>query len=142
MIFCRPRSEFSRKESTNGANETETSPCRQAIELYNRFIHGEISRRDFMDGLQRFAVGGLAVAAMLDALEPNYALGLQVSRNDDRIMATNETVPSPEWKYQRLFCAPCERGFAGRKTGKRLAHPTAGCDPVTSPPRSKNQRAV
>ncbi len=27
----------------------------EAIELYNLFIHGEISRRDFMDGVQRFA---------------------------------------------------------------------------------------
>ena len=25
----------------------------EAIELYNLFIHGEISRRDFMDGVQR-----------------------------------------------------------------------------------------
>jgi carboxymethylenebutenolidase len=28
---------------------------REAIELYNDFIHGEISRRDFMDGIQRVA---------------------------------------------------------------------------------------
>ena len=25
----------------------------EAIELYNLFIHGEISRRDFMDGVQQ-----------------------------------------------------------------------------------------
>jgi len=34
----------------------------EAVQLYNLFIHGEISRRDFMEGLQRFAVGGLGVA--------------------------------------------------------------------------------
>src|SRR6202163_2556751 len=67
----------------------------EAIELYNRFIHGEISRRDFMDGVQRFAVGGLAVTAIIEALMPNYALGQQVSKTDDRIKATYETVPSP-----------------------------------------------
>ena len=33
----------------------------EAIELYNLFIHGVISRRAFMDGVQKFAVGGLAV---------------------------------------------------------------------------------
>ncbi len=33
----------------------------EAIELYNLFIHGVISRRTFMDGVQKFAVGGLAV---------------------------------------------------------------------------------
>jgi carboxymethylenebutenolidase len=41
-----------------------------AIELYNLFIHGEISRRDFMDGLQRFAIGGLTAAALAQALMP------------------------------------------------------------------------
>ena len=67
----------------------------EAIALYNLFVHGEISRRDFMDGLQRFAIGGLTVAAIMQALMPNYALGQQVSRTDERIKATYETVPSP-----------------------------------------------
>jgi carboxymethylenebutenolidase len=69
---------------------------REAVQLYNRFIHGEISRRDFMDGVQRFAIGGLTAATIMDALMPNYALGQQVPKNDDRIKATYETVPSPQ----------------------------------------------
>ena len=68
----------------------------EAIALYNLFIHGEISRRDFMEGLQKFAVGGLTVAALMQALMPNYAQGQQVSRTDERIKATYETVPSPQ----------------------------------------------
>src|SRR5690349_13026499 len=68
---------------------------REAIELYNDFIHGEISRRAFIDGVQRVA-GGLAAAAVIDALMPNYALGQQVSRTDDRIKTSYETVPSPK----------------------------------------------
>lgn len=67
-----------------------------AIELYNRFIHGEITRREFMDGIQQFATVGLAAAAIVEALMPNYALGQQVSKSDDRIKATYETVPSPQ----------------------------------------------
>ena len=68
----------------------------EAVELYNLFIHGVISRRAFMDGLQKFTVGGLAAAAMMEALLPNYAQGQQVSKADDRIKATYETVPSPQ----------------------------------------------
>ena len=67
----------------------------EAIELYNDFIHGEISRRAFMEGVQRLA-GGLAAATVINALMPNYALSQQVSRTDDRIKATYETVPSPK----------------------------------------------
>jgi carboxymethylenebutenolidase len=69
---------------------------REAVELYNLFIHGEISRRDFMDGVQRLAIGGLAVATIIEALMPNYALGQQVSKTDNRIKATYETVQSPQ----------------------------------------------
>ena len=69
---------------------------REAVELYNLFIHGEISRREFVAGVQRFAVGGLTVATVIDALMPNYAQGQQVSRTDDRIHASYETIPSPQ----------------------------------------------
>ena len=48
-----------------------------------------------MDGMQRLA-GGLAAAAVMSALMPNYALGQQVSRTDDRIKASYETVSSPK----------------------------------------------
>jgi len=69
---------------------------KEAIQLYNLFIHDQISRRAFMDGVQKFAVGGLTVAAVVEALMPNYALGQQVSKTDDRIKASYETVPSPQ----------------------------------------------
>ena len=75
-------------------DSTKPKLPREAVELYNLFIHGEISRRDFMDGLQRFAVGGLAATALVEALMPNYALGQQVPKTDDRIKATYETVES------------------------------------------------
>src|SRR5207253_3759698 len=68
----------------------------EAIELYSLFIHGVVSRRAFMDGVQKFAVGGLAAAAIIEALMPNYAQAQQVSKTDDRIKATYETVPSPQ----------------------------------------------
>jgi carboxymethylenebutenolidase len=67
----------------------------EAIQLYNRFIHGEITRRSFLDGVQRLAVGGLAATAIVEALMPNYALGQQVPKTDERIKASYETVPSP-----------------------------------------------
>ena len=59
----------------------------EAITLYNLFIHGEISRGDFMDGVQRFATAVWPRARFIEALMPNYALGQQVSGTDDRIKA-------------------------------------------------------
>src|ERR1700685_1764153 len=68
----------------------------EAVELYNLFIHGVISRRAFMDGVQKFAVGRVAAAAIGAALMPNYAEAQQVSKTDDRIKASYETVPSQQ----------------------------------------------
>jgi len=69
---------------------------REAVQLYNLFIHGEMSRRDFIEGIQKLAVGGLAASTVIDALMPNYALGQQVSPTDNRIKAGYQTVPSPQ----------------------------------------------
>src|SRR6202042_2607725 len=74
---------------------TERKLPPEAIEIYNEFIHGEISRRAFIERVQGLA-GGLAAATVIDALMPNYALGQQISRTDDRIKASYETVPSPQ----------------------------------------------
>jgi carboxymethylenebutenolidase len=68
----------------------------EAVELYNQFIHGFISRRAFFERVQRLTVGGLAASAVIEALMPNYALGQQVARTDDRIKSSYQTVPSPQ----------------------------------------------
>ena len=76
------------------SEERRTLPV-EAVELYNQFIHGEISRRAFWKACKKFAVVGLTASAIIDALMPNYALGQQVAKNDERIKARYETIPSP-----------------------------------------------
>lgn len=68
----------------------------EAIELYNLFIHGVISRRAFITGVNKLAIGGLTAATVIDALMPKYAEAQQVAKNDDRIKASYETIDSPQ----------------------------------------------
>jgi carboxymethylenebutenolidase len=68
----------------------------EAVDLYNRYIHGEIDRRAFLEGAGRFTVAGLTAAGLVDLLMPNYAAAQQVSKTDDRIKASYETIPSPQ----------------------------------------------
>lgn len=68
----------------------------EAIQLYNDYVHGEIDRRTFLGGLQRFAVAGVTVGALVESMMPNYAAAQVVSRTDDRIKASYVTVPSPQ----------------------------------------------
>jgi carboxymethylenebutenolidase len=107
----------------------------EAVALYNLFIHGEISRRDFMDGLQRFAIGGLTAAMLIEGLMPNYALGQQVSKTDDRIKASYETVPSPQGNGNikgylvRPVSADSRGATAAKLPGIIVIHENRGLNP-------------
>lgn len=67
----------------------------EAYDLYDRYCHGDISRRSFFDGLNRLAVGGLTVSAMAASLLPNYAAAQQVAPDDPAIMTERFAYQSP-----------------------------------------------
>src|SRR5690606_41972316 len=67
----------------------------EAVQLFNRSIHGGISRRALLSGAKQFAVAGLSASAIVTALTPDYALGQLVARDDERIRAEYVTLPSP-----------------------------------------------
>src|SRR5260370_35664579 len=68
----------------------------ELLNLFDGYVHGGISRRDFFDGAQKFAVGGVTAAALFQMLKPNYAWAVQVPADDKRIKAEDVTVPSPQ----------------------------------------------
>jgi carboxymethylenebutenolidase len=68
----------------------------ELLNLFDGYVHGGISRRQFLDSAQKFAVGGLTAAALLQMLKPNYAWAIQVQPDDKRIKAETQTVPSPQ----------------------------------------------
>jgi carboxymethylenebutenolidase len=109
----------------------------EAVELYTQFIHGEISRRDFLSGVQRFAVAGLTAGAIVEALMPNYALGQQVRKDDDRIKASYETIPSPDGNgyvrgyLVRPFSADSRDAMPAKLPGVIVIHENRGLNPHT-----------
>ena len=68
----------------------------QLLSLFHRYVHGGISRREFLDGAAKFAIGGLTATALWDMLRPNYALAQQVAKDDQRIKAEYTIYPSPK----------------------------------------------
>jgi carboxymethylenebutenolidase len=68
----------------------------QLLGLFHRYVHGGISRREFLDGAAKFAVGGLTANALWEMLRPNYALAQQVPKDDKRIKAEYTMYPSPK----------------------------------------------
>jgi carboxymethylenebutenolidase len=116
------------------AKERRTVPP-EAIELYNQYIHGDISRRDFLSGAKRFAIAGLTAGAIVDALMPDYASAQQVSKTDDRIKASYVTVPSPQGNGSikgylvRPFSADTREATAAKLPGILIVHENRGLNP-------------
>jgi carboxymethylenebutenolidase len=67
----------------------------ELLDLFHLYVHGDISRRAFLDRAGKYAVGGLTAAALLEVLKPNYAWAEQVPPQDKRIKAESATVLSP-----------------------------------------------
>jgi carboxymethylenebutenolidase len=109
----------------------------EAVDLYTQFVHGEISRRAFMDGLKRFAAAGLTAAAMAEALMPNYALGQQIQKDDERIKASYVTVPSPDGNGSirgylvRPNSADTREATPAKLPGVLVVHENRGLNPHT-----------
>jgi carboxymethylenebutenolidase len=107
----------------------------EAVELYTRYIHGEISRRSFLNGVKGYAVAGLTAGMIVDALMPNYAEAQQVSKTDERIKASYVTVPSPQGNgtikgyLVRPFSADTREDAPLKLPGILVVHENRGLNP-------------
>src|SRR5688572_57327 len=68
----------------------------EVMKLFQGYVHGALSRRDFLDRAGKFAVGSFTAAAMLDALRPNFAWAQQVPKEDARIRTETATYPTTQ----------------------------------------------
>ena len=67
----------------------------ELLNLFDRYIHGGISRRQFFDGAAKFAVSGVTAAALVESLLPRYAEAQQVATDDSRLNAQYVEYESP-----------------------------------------------
>ncbi|MDP5034526.1 MAG: dienelactone hydrolase family protein [Alishewanella sp.] len=67
----------------------------ELLELYDFYVHGQLTRRDFLEKATKYAIGGMTALSILSALTPNYALAEQISFNDPEIKGSYITYPSP-----------------------------------------------
>jgi len=68
----------------------------EVLQLFDKFVHGDISRRDFIDGAAAFAVAGTSAAALLESLTPDFAAGQVVAEDDTRLATSYAEYDSPQ----------------------------------------------
>jgi carboxymethylenebutenolidase len=101
----------------------------EILKLFDGYVHGMLSRRDFLDRGAKYAVGGFTAAAMLESLKPNYALAQQVARDDARIKTEYLSYPSPQGSgtMRGYFARPANA--VGKLPGVVVIHENRGLNP-------------
>lgn len=101
----------------------------EVLKLFDGFVHGRLSRRDFLDQAAKYAAGGFSALAMLEALNPNFAWAEQVKPNDKRIKVGYVSYPSPKGSgTMRGYLALPADGKA-KHAGVVVIHENRGLNP-------------
>jgi carboxymethylenebutenolidase len=101
----------------------------ELLDLLDSYVHGVIGRREFFAGAQKFAVGGVTVAALYEMLKPNYAWAIQVPEDDKGIKAEKVTVQSPQGNGH-IDCYLVRPADArGKLPGILVVHENRGLNP-------------
>jgi carboxymethylenebutenolidase len=78
-------------------NEIKKEDIKQEVfDLYDDYAHNRINRRDFVQKLSIYAVGGLTVSSLMSFLMPDYKNNLQIKADDPRLKSEYVTYQSPK----------------------------------------------
>jgi carboxymethylenebutenolidase len=101
----------------------------EVLQLFDRYVHGDLSRRGFIDQATRIAGSPAAAAGLLAALSPQFAAAQVVAPNDPRIITRQQAFDSPQGNGQvkGLLAKPAKT--AGRLPVVLVVHENRGLNP-------------
>lgn len=68
----------------------------EIFDLYDDYAHNKLERRQFIEKLSLYAVGGLTVSSLLSFMSPNYKDTKEIKQDDPRITSEFITYNSPK----------------------------------------------
>ncbi len=99
------------------------------LEIFDGYVHGKMSKREFIAQAGRYAAAGVTGAMILEQLQPNYALAQQVAPDDPAIETMTVEYESPEGHgtISGLMAKPA--GVADRLPAVLVVHENRGLNP-------------
>jgi len=67
----------------------------RVLDLFDGYVHGELTRREFLNRAAAFTTAGVSAATLLASLLPDYARAQQVSPDDPSISTSYKKYASP-----------------------------------------------
>jgi carboxymethylenebutenolidase len=102
----------------------------EVLRLFDRYVHGDVSRRDFLLGSAKYAaLAGVSATALLQALSPQFAEAQQIKPDDARIKAEYVEYPSPNGngKLRGYLVKPAK--VSGQLPTVLVVHENRGLNP-------------
>lgn len=100
----------------------------EVFDLYDAYAHNRIDRREFVEKLSTYAVGGVTVAALMSFISPNYQI-IQVEANDPRLKSEYINYDSAKGggSIKGLLSKPIDT--KGKLPGIIVVHENRGLNP-------------
>lgn len=102
---------------------------KEVLALFDGYVHGQIGRRDFLEGAAKVLGGGAAALAVLESLRPNYAWAEQVQPGDARIRQEYVNYPSPDGSGTMRGYMAVPAGATEPKPAVLVIHENRGLNP-------------
>lgn len=101
----------------------------EVFDLYDEYAHNRIDRRQFINKLSAYAIGGITVASLLSFIMPNYKDTLQIQADDPRMKSDFITYNSPNGggEIRGLLSLPKE--IDKKLPGVVVVHENRGLNP-------------
>jgi carboxymethylenebutenolidase len=80
------------------------------IDLFDKYTHGQLDRRDFLERLTKLAGSTAAAMAVLPLLQNNWAQAAIIDDKDARLSTERVTFDSPKGKINGYLARPKSRG--------------------------------
>ena len=101
----------------------------KVLNLFDRYVHGLINRREFLEGASKFAVGGLSAAAILESLNPKYVQAQQIPEDDPQLKTETIEYPSPQGSGTIRAYLARPANSSGNLPGVVVIHENRGLNP-------------
>ena len=101
----------------------------EVLQLFDRYVHGDLSRRGFLESATRFAGSAAGAAGLLAALSPQFAQAQQVAPSDARILTRYLQIPSPNGSGTVRAYLAKPAGSSASLPAVLVAHENRGLNP-------------
>jgi carboxymethylenebutenolidase len=101
----------------------------ELLNLFDKYVHGDIDRRGFLDRAAKYAVGGVTAMMLLDQLNPRFAEAEVIPKDDKRVTTSTVEIDSPQGtgKVKAYFARPASA--KGKLPGVLVIHENRGLNP-------------